>query len=86
MTGEGLGAAWDDMQALTGWRRDHGHFAANRARQAEHWFLAEVRAGLLARLEAPEARDRLADLGQAVARGDVAPGQAAAEMLDWLRN
>lgn len=85
-TGDGLAKAWKQMQTLIGWRRANGHFNETRARQAQHWFLAEVRAGLLSRLDTPEARDRLSQLGQAVAQGDAAPGQAAAEMLDWLRN
>ena len=83
-TGDGLAKAWDDMQALTEWRRVQGHFAANRAEQARHWFLADVRAGLLARLETPAARDRLMQLGDAVAHGDAVPAEAAQDMLDWL--
>ncbi|TRW95480.1 methylmalonyl Co-A mutase-associated GTPase MeaB [Paracoccus sp. M683] len=83
-TGIGLAQAWDEMQTLTGWRREHGHFDANRARQARNWFQAEVRAGLLSRLDAPEARAKLDELGQAVAAGSAAPGEAAAHMLAWL--
>ncbi|AUH65908.1 methylmalonyl Co-A mutase-associated GTPase MeaB [Paracoccus zhejiangensis] len=83
-TGDGLEQAWDEMRHLTGWRRAHGHFDATRARQARYWFQAEVRAGLLSRLDTPEARARLAELGEAVAHGKAAPGVAAAEMLDWL--
>ena len=82
----GLDTAWAEMTTLADWRRDHGHFDANRAAQARHWFMAELRAGLLARLDWPDARARLADLGDAVARGDAAPGQAAADMLDYLRS
>lgn len=83
-TGNGLAGAWDEMQALAQWRREQGHFAANRAEQARHWFLADVRAGLLARLDTPDARDRLACLGDAVADGGKAPAEAARDMLDWL--
>lgn len=83
-TGNGLAGAWDEMQALAQWRREQGHFAANRAEQARHWFLADVRAGLLARLDTPDARDRLACLGDAVADGGKAPAEAAQDMLDWL--
>ncbi|MFV0301075.1 MAG: methylmalonyl Co-A mutase-associated GTPase MeaB [Paracoccus sp. (in: a-proteobacteria)] len=83
-TGAGLEQAWDEMRNLVGWRRAHGHFDANRARQARHWFQAEVRAGLLSRLDTPRARARLEELGEAVAHGRTAPGLAAAEMLDWL--
>ncbi|WP_374303104.1 methylmalonyl Co-A mutase-associated GTPase MeaB [Paracoccus sp. (in: a-proteobacteria)] len=83
-TGDGLTTAWEEMQALTEWRRDNGHFAASRAEQARHWFLADVRAGLLARLDTPDARDRLARLGDAVAHGATAPAEAARDMLSWL--
>ena len=83
-TGDGLAGAWDQMQALAGWRRDQGHFAANRAEQARQWFVADVRAGLLARLETAAARDRLACLGDEVAGGSKAPAEAAHAMLDWL--
>ncbi|WP_411957695.1 methylmalonyl Co-A mutase-associated GTPase MeaB [Paracoccus homiensis] len=82
----GLDTAWAEMTMLADWRRDHGHFDANRAAQARHWFMAELRAGLLARLDWPDAKARLAELGDAVARGDAAPGQAAVDMLDYLRS
>ncbi|MEE2859739.1 MAG: methylmalonyl Co-A mutase-associated GTPase MeaB [Pseudomonadota bacterium] len=83
-TGAGLDEAWDRMRQLVDWRRDHGHFDRIRAQQARHWFLAELRAGLLAQLDAPDARARIDDLGQAVAAGDIAPGIAAQQVLDWL--
>src|SRR5690606_771634 len=83
-TGEGLEKAWDNMTWLADWRRDHGHFVARRAEQARHWFLSELRAGLLARLERPEVRARLREVGDAVARGEGDPDSAAAQMLDWL--
>ncbi|MFP1642857.1 methylmalonyl Co-A mutase-associated GTPase MeaB [Pontitalea aquivivens] len=83
---EGLKAAWDDMQALARWRRDHGHFDSRRAQQARHWFEAEVREGLLARLTAdPAIRARMETLGADVAGGRTAPAAAAAEMLAALR-
>ncbi|MDB6182321.1 methylmalonyl Co-A mutase-associated GTPase MeaB [Paracoccus fistulariae] len=83
-TQDGLPNAWAEMQALTDWRRKNGHFDENRAQQARHWFMAELRAGLLARLDTPDARARLDQLGTAVARGDAAPAEAARQMLDWL--
>ncbi|MDO5706188.1 MAG: methylmalonyl Co-A mutase-associated GTPase MeaB, partial [Paracoccus sp. (in: a-proteobacteria)] len=73
------------MQELTGWRRDNGWFDRRRAEQARGWFLAELRAGLLAQLDRPEARARMAQLGDAVAAGDLAPLSAAADMLSYLR-
>ncbi|WP_420343421.1 methylmalonyl Co-A mutase-associated GTPase MeaB [Paenirhodobacter sp.] len=81
----GLEKAWAEMQALEGWRRENGFFATRRAEQARHWFEAEVREGLLARLEAdPEIRARMRALGASVAGGQVAASAAAAEMLAAL--
>ncbi|RCW88116.1 methylmalonyl Co-A mutase-associated GTPase MeaB [Paracoccus lutimaris] len=84
VTGEGLARSWDAMQELTGWRRETGHFDARRAEQARQWFLSELRAGLLARLDAPGVRARLRETGDSVARGAVDPDSAARQMLDWL--
>ncbi|MBW7056769.1 methylmalonyl Co-A mutase-associated GTPase MeaB [Paracoccus bogoriensis] len=83
-TGDGLADAWAQMQSLAEWRRAEGHFNANRAAQSRQWFEAELRAALLARIETPEARARIAALGQEVARGAVLPGAAVQTMLDWL--
>lgn len=83
-SGEGLDKAWAEMTALAGWRRAAGHFDARRAEQARHWFLSELRAGLLARLDQPQVRARLREAGDAVARGAADPDAAALEILDWL--
>ncbi len=83
-TGDGLAGAWDQMQELTGWRRAQGHFDATRAGQARDWFMAELRAGLLAQLETPLARAHLDRVGAEVAAGKVAPSDAARQMLVWL--
>lgn len=83
--GIGLDTAWAEMTALAEWRRAQGHFDANRAAQARHWFLAEVKSGLLARLDMPDAKAQLARLGDAVARGEQPPEAAAVQMLDYLR-
>ena len=81
----GLAEAWEEMQALTAWRRKSGQFAARRAEQARRWFEEEVRHGLLARLTAdPAIRARMEALGEAVAAGSAAPGKAAAELLGEL--
>ncbi|MFT4014633.1 MAG: methylmalonyl Co-A mutase-associated GTPase MeaB [Paracoccus sp. (in: a-proteobacteria)] len=83
-TGEGLERAWAEMTELADWRRANDHFDRRRAEQARHWFLSELRAGLLARLDAPEIRARLRETGDRVAQGRADPDQAAAAMLDWL--
>lgn len=81
LTEEGLARAWEDMRALVAWRRAEGHFAARRAEQARQWFAEEVRAGLMARLEAPAGRALMQDYGARVAAGEASPAVAAAEVL-----
>ncbi|OJH45638.1 methylmalonyl Co-A mutase-associated GTPase MeaB [Paracoccus sp. SM22M-07] len=83
-TGLGLPEAWDQMRQLADWRRQHGHFDRNRAEQARHWFWAELRAGLMARLDRPEVKARIEDLGGQVAKGQLPAALAAQQVLDWL--
>ena len=84
-TGRGMEDSWDAMSELSESRRASGYFAANRERQARDWFLAEVRAGLLARLEDdPEIRDAMKTLGEQVADGTIAPHEAARSVLEQL--
>lgn len=84
--GEGLQTAWDEMQALAEWRRDHGFWDRTRAEQAAHWFEFEVREGLLARLREDQAlRSAMTDLAQSVATGEVTPTAAARQILDQMR-
>ena len=80
----GLESVWDEIGALVDWRRENGHWAARRAAQARHWFGEEVRQALLARLETKAARARMAELAEAVARGETSAGAAARAMLDGL--
>jgi LAO/AO transport system kinase len=81
---EGLEAVWEKIGALVDWRRAEGHWAARRAAQARHWLAEEVRQALLARLETKAARARMAELAEAVARGETSAGAAARAMLDGL--
>jgi LAO/AO transport system kinase len=78
----GLEEAWAQIQFLSDWRHEHGHFAGRRAEQARHWFEAEVREGLLARLREAGAKEAMAMLSAEVAKGALSPGQAAQKMLD----
>jgi LAO/AO transport system kinase len=81
----GLTKAWDEMQVLTEWRRANGHWDSRRATQARHWFEDEVRQGLLRALTAqPETRTAMRTAGDAVARGEMTPDSAAAQMLAKL--
>jgi len=80
----GLEKAWEEMQALTGWRRENGYFEGRRAEQARYWFGEDVKNGLLARLDAPGAREEMARLADAVAAGEVTATAASEEMLGRL--
>ena len=80
----GLDKAWAEMQALTAWRREEGHWASNRAAQAQYWFEQEVRAALLARLSTAESRAEMKRLGAQVSSGQLSPSKAAEEMLTSL--
>jgi LAO/AO transport system kinase len=84
LTAEGLTQAWDDMQALATWRKDHGHWARTRAAQARHWFQTEVREGLLSSLAREPQKGLMTRLGDRVAAGELSPEAAAAEMLRLL--
>lgn len=84
VSGAGLAEAWQAMQALAGWRRDHGHWDARRAAQAAHWFAEEVRRGLLSILDREPSRGIMARLSAEVGQGARTPEAAAAEMLGLL--
>ncbi|WP_457649176.1 methylmalonyl Co-A mutase-associated GTPase MeaB [Profundibacter sp.] len=81
LSGDGLETAWKEMQTLTQWRKENGHWDALRVRQARHWFEEEVRLGLLAQLDNGAVRARLEQLGQAVAKGEITATNAARELL-----
>ncbi|MDP4990725.1 MAG: methylmalonyl Co-A mutase-associated GTPase MeaB, partial [Marivita lacus] len=76
--------AWQEMQTLTDWRREQGHFAARRAGQARFWFEAELKQSLLARLEREPMKGLVQSLGRAVEEGLKTPSQAADEVLAQL--
>ncbi len=83
----GLAAAWEAMGELARWRREHGLWDARRAGQARAWFEDEVRRGLMA-LATREGglQEAMERLGEAVARGERAPGAAADEVLSALHS
>ncbi|WP_204113737.1 methylmalonyl Co-A mutase-associated GTPase MeaB [Shimia biformata] len=82
---DGLEKAWTEMQALATWRRDTGHWARRRAEQAQHWFIEELRQGLLARLDEGDTRQRITRLSEDVAEGRLTPTRAADEILANLK-
>lgn len=77
----GLDTAWAEMTTLNNWRRDNGHFKARRAAQARHWFEAEVRERLLARLAVDPLRGVMKELGVQVENGALTPSAAAEALL-----
>ena len=80
----GLQRAWETMQELHAWRKEHSFFETTRAAQAQYWFEQDVRAALLSQLDAPLAKAAMKDLGRAVTRGQMDPAVAAAQMLSML--
>lgn len=82
----GLNDVWSDLTALRDWRQAQGFWENTRADQARYWFEQDVKNALLAQLETPQARARLAGLGAAVAAGEKAPAIAAQEFLTRLRD
>ncbi len=81
----GLGEAWERVEFLAGWRREHGHWESCRSRQARAWFSEDVREGLLAQVVARAGADDLRrNLDARVGKGDVGPEAAAAELLEAI--
>jgi len=86
VTEAGLPDAWEAMTELAEGRRASGHWERNRAEQARHWFLEDLRAGLLARLHTdPDIRAEVDRLGRDVAEGRISATAAADEMLATMR-
>ncbi len=81
---DGLAQAWEEITTLTNWRKAESHWACMRAEQARFWFEQDVRQALLAQLEQGAAKSDLAQLGDAVAAGQISPATAAQEMLARL--
>ncbi|EKE45264.1 LAO/AO transport system ATPase [Oceaniovalibus guishaninsula JLT2003] len=85
VTGMGIDAAWNAMQALARHRRESGLWDRTRADQNRHWFEEAVRQGLMARLTAdPALAARMDDLGARVARAELPATAAAMVLLDDL--
>ena len=80
----GLTEAWDQMQALTDWRRTNGFWDRTRAQQARYWFGQEVRQTLLARLDTQQARAGMDRLAARVEAGEMTPSAAARSFLEDL--
>jgi len=85
MQQEGLQTAWAEVTSLIGWRRDNGFFDGRREDQARYWFEQEVRNGLLAQLDTPQARAMMQDYASRVAQGAITPTVAAQDLLLGLQ-
>ena len=81
LTQTGLADAWADLQFLANWRKQHGHWAVQRANQARHWFEQEVQRGVLAALARDPVKSLIARYGADVARGTLTAEAAAAAVL-----
>jgi LAO/AO transport system kinase len=84
LQGAGLDEAWVQIQTLTHARKASGHWATTRADQACHWFTDEVRQGLLSALTREPMRGLMASYGDRVAKGELPPDRAAADLLRLL--
>ena len=81
----GLDRAWAEMQDLSVWRKDNGHWTGRRANQARYWLEQEVRQSLLSVLEKNPAKAELRQLADAVAKGDMPAAVAANAFLNYLK-
>ncbi|SFM56660.1 methylmalonyl Co-A mutase-associated GTPase MeaB [Shimia aestuarii] len=81
---DGLEKSWDEMTALTEWRRESGHWDMRRSAQADYWFHEEVRQGVLALLENGDVKAAIDQLGARVSAGEVTPSAAADRVLGML--
>lgn len=84
-SGDGIDAAWAEVETLANWRRESGIWASVRRDQARLWFEDEVRRGLLDRLETdPRMVTLRRELRQAVEQGEISPEAAARQVLQAL--
>jgi LAO/AO transport system kinase len=84
---EGLQDAWDQMVALTDWRRKAGIWDSTRKDQASYWFAQDVRNGLLQLLQDdPALAKRMKAAQDDVAAGRKTPSAAASDVLTPLQD
>ena len=84
-TGDGLEQAWEAIEALAAARAGSGARDRRRAAQAEQWFRHEFDRMLRDRVASRQDLAAEADrLSRAVARGDLTPTAAAAQLLAAL--
>jgi LAO/AO transport system kinase len=87
VSGEGVGAVWEAVEAHRAALEPHGEIARRRADQARRWLWSEISECLIERVRAhPGVKARLSALERDVAAGRMAPGAAAAEILAAFRD
>jgi GTPase len=86
VTGKGIAALWQAVEAAAKAAEASGARASRRAAQAKAWLWSELSESLLAALKAhPEVARRLPELETQVACGRVSPPAAAAALLAAFR-
>ena len=84
---KGLHNAWDQMVALSEWRRENSIWDQTRKAQASYWFQQDVQLGLLQMLQNdPQLAQQMLVAKQDVAAGRKAPAAAAAAVLNPLQD
>lgn len=83
LTGAGIDAAWERLQALADWRRAEGWRDRRRAEQRLRWLRFEIERGLLTAFDAdPRVAAAYPAVEQSVADGSQTPDAAADQALD----
>lgn len=79
-----LDRVWKHVQRHRDWLAEHGGLQRKRREQLVEWTRAIVRDRLLARLQAPQVRDEIGAVEDAVRAGQLTPDQAATQILAAL--
>lgn len=86
ITGDGISKAWQKILDFHETMTEFGEFPNKRSAQAKAWMWSEIEESLIVALrQHPDIETRMASLEGDVAKGAVAPGAAAREMLAIFR-
>ncbi|MEL7343920.1 MAG: methylmalonyl Co-A mutase-associated GTPase MeaB [Pseudomonadota bacterium] len=80
LEGDGIAAAWTEIDALATWRRENGVLVDRRRRQSVHWLHDELRHGMASALQ-NRAGAAIAQAERDVADGKRSPAEAADAIL-----
>ncbi len=83
---QGIGDVWQKVQELDRFRREQGHRAARRRRQAARWVRDTIEEDVLSRLGSTGQAEIPESLGERIASGTLDPESAAAEALRLARS